>query len=394
MHKLIHPLLILLLAVGSQQIKAESIEFIHDWEEALTAANEQDKPIFLDAYTTWCGPCKWMAANVFTDENVAKFYNANFINVKLDMERGDGLELAKMYGVQAYPSLLFFNESGKITHRVAGVRVGQDFIDLGKAAMETQEPLHEMYAKIEAGNYDRDLLFKYVLHGNEVSMDVAKEAKELKEGLEPKEILTESGWAFFYSQMYSVEDEFWAFFLKNRAEIEEKFGKDKAEKKYYINHVVSYEKAIRASDAKQVEALAKVFEDNKAPEEMMGYYYGLTLTWIEQEEGLEAGYRTLHEWVQEGRYADANTLNNKAWEVYETKEIDPEYVEMAIVWTEKAMETDRSSAVVDTYAMLLYKNGELDRAIEAAEESIALAKESGEDASATEKALEKMKKER
>ena len=53
---------------------AQEIKFQEKgWEKALKKASKQDKLIFVDAYTTWCGPCKWMSANVFTDDAVADF---------------------------------------------------------------------------------------------------------------------------------------------------------------------------------------------------------------------------------------------------------------------------------------------------------------------------------
>ena len=87
-----------------------SIEFREgDWSGLLKTAAKKDKLIFLDCYTSWCGPCKMLAKNVFTNDTVADFYNRNFICVKMDMEKGEGPELAKKYKVAAYPTLLYVN---------------------------------------------------------------------------------------------------------------------------------------------------------------------------------------------------------------------------------------------------------------------------------------------
>ena len=81
-----------------------SIEFNHSaWSEILAQAKKENKMIYVDCYTSWCGPCKWMAKNVFTNDTVADFYNTNFINAKIDMEVGEGIELAKKYDIRAYP---------------------------------------------------------------------------------------------------------------------------------------------------------------------------------------------------------------------------------------------------------------------------------------------------
>lgn len=102
------------------------------WKEILAEAKASNRVIFMDAYTTWCGPCKMMAKNVFTDETVGDFYNANFVNVKMDMEAGEGVALASEYSVRAYPTLLFIDGDGAIVHRAVGYHEAAAFVELGK----------------------------------------------------------------------------------------------------------------------------------------------------------------------------------------------------------------------------------------------------------------------
>jgi len=114
----------------------KGIQFFHGtWKEVLAESKKQNKPIFVDAYTTWCGPCKYMAANVFTNDSVGAYYNANFINYKFDMEKGEGPEFAGKYRITAYPTLLYINAEGKVVHRVIGGKQPDQFIEDGKRAM-------------------------------------------------------------------------------------------------------------------------------------------------------------------------------------------------------------------------------------------------------------------
>lgn len=78
-----------------------------------------------------------MAKNVFTNDAVADFYNFSFINAKIDMEQGEGIEIAKQYEVKCYPNLLFIDGDGNLVHRIAGSMSAKEFINLGK---ETQYP--------------------------------------------------------------------------------------------------------------------------------------------------------------------------------------------------------------------------------------------------------------
>ena len=106
----VHVFLFAFLFILSTGLEAQRINFEKgSWSEALAKAKKEDKIVFVDCYTTWCGPCKWMDKNVFTDGAVAEFYNEHFVNVKLDMERGEGLDIATIYDVRAYPTLLFIN---------------------------------------------------------------------------------------------------------------------------------------------------------------------------------------------------------------------------------------------------------------------------------------------
>lgn len=106
------------------------------FDEAKALAKEENKLIFIDAYTTWCGPCKYMAKNVFTQKAVGDYYNEHFINLKVDMEKGEGPILARKYAVRGYPTFLFLKPDGTIAKKTMGVTSADNFIGLAKAAVD------------------------------------------------------------------------------------------------------------------------------------------------------------------------------------------------------------------------------------------------------------------
>jgi len=111
------------------------------WPALLAEAKQSGKLIFMDAYATWCGPCKWMKANVFSDEKVGALYNRNFINAYIDMERGEGIALRKQYNIEAYPTALYINGDGEVVHKTVGQSSATDFIQQGLDAMSPQRNL-------------------------------------------------------------------------------------------------------------------------------------------------------------------------------------------------------------------------------------------------------------
>ena len=102
------------------------------WDSALLEAKKHNRLVFLDAYTSWCGPCKLLKKNTFTDKAVGDFFNTNFINVTEDMEKGIGLRLAEQYKVSAYPTLIITDFKGTIISYTIGYLTPEQLLDFGR----------------------------------------------------------------------------------------------------------------------------------------------------------------------------------------------------------------------------------------------------------------------
>ena len=108
--------------VGGPADSPEGINFQDiSFEEALKKAKKEKKLIFVDAYAVWCGPCKWMNANTFKEKEVGEVFNKKFINLKIDMEKGEGPELARKYNVRQYPTLFLIDGDGQVKKRIIGL---------------------------------------------------------------------------------------------------------------------------------------------------------------------------------------------------------------------------------------------------------------------------------
>ena len=110
--------------------------FEGSWEEALKKAKKENKIIFLDAYAAWCGPCKLMAKNTFTDEAVGEYFNEHFINFKMDMEKNaEGPRLSRKFALRAYPTLYFVDKNESLVHQDLGYKEPKDLIAAGEMAL-------------------------------------------------------------------------------------------------------------------------------------------------------------------------------------------------------------------------------------------------------------------
>lgn len=111
-------------------VAAKGINFSDlSFEKAKAEAKKTGKLIFIDAYASWCGPCKMMDRNTFSNEKVGEIFNERFINLKIDMEKSeDGPMLSRMFRVTAYPTFLWVDGDGKLIKRELGYKTPEQFI--------------------------------------------------------------------------------------------------------------------------------------------------------------------------------------------------------------------------------------------------------------------------
>lgn len=77
-------------------------------------AKKQDKIIFIGFHTKWSSLCSWMDKQVLSKKNVGDFYNARFVNFKVDADVGEGQALAKQFKVASFPTFLFVDADGNV----------------------------------------------------------------------------------------------------------------------------------------------------------------------------------------------------------------------------------------------------------------------------------------
>lgn len=135
---------------------------VHTFAEAMEKAKAENKLVFMDCYTTWCGPCRMMAAQVFTQQKVGDYFNEHFVSLKMDMEKGEGITLGKKYGVTAYPTMLILDTQGNVMHTMVGSRSTEELIKEAREHSDPAKGYAVSKAAYEAGERTPDAIANYI----------------------------------------------------------------------------------------------------------------------------------------------------------------------------------------------------------------------------------------
>lgn len=128
--------IILFVIAMNLNAHATGIVFSTDaWTEVLKQAKAKQKIIFLDVYTTWCGPCRHLEKNVFTQPALAEFYNEHFLSKRIDAEREE-LAFIQTLDIQAYPTLIFLDGDGNVINRAEGAPDAEELLEKAKQVLE------------------------------------------------------------------------------------------------------------------------------------------------------------------------------------------------------------------------------------------------------------------
>lgn len=107
----------------STMVEQSGVQFADiTFDAALQKAAAENKLVFMDCQTVWCGPCRAMAQRVFPLAEVGGYMNSRFVSLKMDMESGEGPALSRRYGIKAYPTMLILNDKGEELHRIVGYK--------------------------------------------------------------------------------------------------------------------------------------------------------------------------------------------------------------------------------------------------------------------------------
>lgn len=162
-------------AVGSTTAPAQVRPELVPWDTkgdfaaALARARKEKKYVFIDFYATWCGPCKMMDRQTYSDSTVGRAA-AKFVSRKVDAEKGEGIKLAERYAVKAYPTMVIVDATGKEVNREQGFRPADQFARFLDDTREGRGTIEGLEKLLAAGKdtYDNRLALgeKYAQRGD------------------------------------------------------------------------------------------------------------------------------------------------------------------------------------------------------------------------------------
>jgi len=359
------------------------------FSELRAQAAKEKKLIFIDAYTTWCGPCKWMARTTFTDQSAGMFYNQNFINAKIDMEKGEGIELANKFNVQSYPTLLYVDSTGEVVHRSVGARASKEFIELGNEALKPETNMAGLKAKFNTDPSRFSVAHPYLGILNDGGLPDQKAVFDAYFATQPKESWIElPNWRMLFDYVQNPENPVFQNFKANRDAFSKRYSADSVNRKL---KAVYFSQLSGAAENQE----KTLWENIKAEILSLGLmgadrFIASTKIGLAGDDN-ELALKEINTFVSTFGSEDANELNEYAWRTFQSSN---SFKQLAAAegWAKKAVSLDPQNAMIlDTYANLLFKNGKSAQAKVEAEKAIALGRKAGADVSGTEDLLQKIK---
>lgn len=209
-------ILFISLSVFSQ----ESINFEKGtFKEILAKAKKEKKLVFMDAFAVWCGPCKLMEKNIFPLPSVSEYYNANFINARFDMEKGEGQEIAMKYGVRSYPTFLFLNGDGEVVMKNYGYMGEKDFLTIAQEANQPKYRNSSNKELFEKGENNPEFLLNMMSLYAQSDYELAKKASERYFKVKNNQPLTKDELGMLLYFIKSPTDPNYQIFVAKKQEI-------------------------------------------------------------------------------------------------------------------------------------------------------------------------------
>lgn len=382
----------LFLLISTMLFSQDGIKFgKQSFAQTLQQAKKENKLIFLDAFASWCGPCKLLDKNVFPKKEVGDYFNANFLNLHIDMEKGEGIEIAKKYSIYSYPTLLFIDGDGKVVYKAAGYMSPQELISIAKEAVNPENTLENKIVKFEAGEKDPEFLMGLIKNTYATDFSLAQKVatRYFQTRTDATYSKEEAGMLLFFTK--TIDDDLYKIFTAKKAELSTQIPE---------SYLAEYDKQLKLNTV-----LQKSFDANNQSINESTFLTEGTKIYGEKEAKQLLNKINMDLFFNQKKYDDyaksalnyyqnpkdfaTDELNNVAWNFYlyvTDKTLLAQVTQLCL----EGIKKEENSQNTDTLANIYYKLGDNKNAKLWAKKSIEIAKAKGDEYASTEELLKKI----
>jgi len=369
---------------NGQQSNDAGINFFHGtWEEALVKAQAEEKLIFVDAFAVWCGPCK-----VFTDAEVGEYYNSQFVNIKMDMEKTPGRAFGDKYPVSAFPTLFYIDAKGEVLKKVVGGRGVPEFLKLGESIAGSYDRSGDLAKLYEDGDRTYEVVLKYVKALNNANKPSLKIANDYLR--EKKDLTEEQKAEFLYESLTSADSRLFKLFINEKTAITALKGETSFAQKIEdacwntIETAINFESPDLLTEAK--EKMSSYAKDKSSEFKYYAdYRYAKATADVTMLD--KAAVKIAKELAKD----DATKLHDLCNEILQYKNLDPKIINSSEKIAKMAADKKESAEHVFTYSKILAENNKHKKAIKTAEKALDMVKEGSKEAKMIEEWIAELK---
>ena len=375
------------------------------WSQVKAKAKAENKYIFMDCYTTWCSPCKYMSVNIFPLKNVGDVINKSFVAVAVQFDTTendnefvkswyrDGHNIAIKYSIHAFPTYLFFSPDGKLVHRALGSFTGDAFITKAENALDPSKQYYTLLAKYEGGQKDSSFLRSMAVSALDAG-DRETANKVARDYLATQtDLFTKGNLDFIKKFIENSKDKGFEIMLNNSDKVDAVLGKGVANgilQKIILSEEV-IEKIPRNPDVKpdwnKITTSLKAKYPSQADEVLAKGQIIYNQYFAKDWQNLQPAIVDYMKKYSD--HASPEDLDSYAWTAFQNCE-DTTCLTEALDWSKRSFAENKNPMFMDTYANILYKLGKKEEAISWEQKAIDLL--TGANKESLRENLEKMKR--